>query len=104
VPRAVEAIGGGALLDHLTIGRLGWVDQARVSEMYRRARRLVDSQDEEYCPLMFRLWMIAGVELWYRSAFVEGTRDGRAQGAEAGEAWCGEDGPAAPRLSTAAVR
>ena len=85
VPRAVEAIGGGPLLDHLAIGHLGWVDQTRVSEMYRDAQRLVAAGDTAYCMPMFRLWMIAGVELWYRSVFGEGTGHGGAQEVDAGE-------------------
>ncbi len=105
VPRAVEAVGGSQLLDHLTIGRLGWVDQARVSDMYRRAQRLVAAGDEEYCAPMFRLWMIAGVELWYRSVFVEGTGHGGAQDGTAGDAGQHErHEEVLARLSAAAAR
>ena len=105
VPRAVEAVGGGPLFDRLAIGDLGWVDQGRVSEMYRRARQLLAAGDEAYCVPMFRLWMIAGVELWYRSVFVEGTGHAGARDTRAGEARRPGEQPfaSAPRLSGAAA-
>ncbi len=87
VPRAIEAIGGREFFEDLTIARLGWVDQSCVIEMYRRANRLLAAADPDYCIPMFRLWMIAGVELWYRAVFVEGIGHGRAQERQAGGCW-----------------
>ncbi len=72
VPGGVEAIGGGPFFENLTIASLGWVNQARITAMHRRASQLLAAGNPDYCMPMFRLWMIAGVELWYRAVFIEG--------------------------------
>jgi asparagine synthase (glutamine-hydrolysing) len=89
VAQAVDAIGGGAFFDSVRgIVAAGWIDQAAVSELYARSRRLFDARDEHYCDGMFKLWMIAGIELWYRSAILEGTRHGSIeQTRPAGRPW-----------------
>jgi asparagine synthase (glutamine-hydrolysing) len=79
VPRAVEAIGGAGLFDALRIADLGWVNQSTISEMYRTGRKFYQADDERYCPLMFRLWMVAGVELWYRAKFLDEAIDERSE-------------------------
>ena len=76
VAQAIEAIGGAALFDSLHIASLGWVKQDRVSAMYRAARRQFAAGDDRYCDTMFKLWMVGGIELWYRSVFLEGRRYG----------------------------
>ena len=70
VPAALEALGGAALLDHLHIASLGWVRQDVVSRKYREARLLFARRDEWFCREMLHLWMVAGVELWYRTVFL----------------------------------
>ncbi len=104
LPRAIEAVGGRRLYDRLRIGDLGWVDQRRVREMYQRAHGLLNAGDAGYCAPMFRLWMIAGVELWYRSVFGEGTEHGAPEDGETGDAGQHERyDEAAARLSSAAA-
>jgi hypothetical protein len=67
VVEALESIGGAALFDRLQTAELGWVRQARVSEMYRDLRRFVRDEDERFNELMFPLWMVGAIELWWRA-------------------------------------
>jgi len=66
----LEALGGRRLMDDLRVGQLGWVDQRRVSGLYREMRRLFHGGDERFGDRLSPLWAIASVELWYRSAFL----------------------------------
>ena len=58
--------------------------------MYGRASQLLAAGDPDYCMPMFRLWMIAGVELWYRAVFVEGAGHVGAESRESGGARCSD--------------
>jgi asparagine synthase (glutamine-hydrolysing) len=83
VPQAVDAIGGAALLDHLHIASAGWVKQDRISRMYRESQQRLRAGDEAFCLLSLRLWMVAGIELWYRTVFLKESQYGRFEVAEA---------------------
>jgi asparagine synthase (glutamine-hydrolysing) len=87
VAQAVEAIGGASLFDGLHIASLGWVKQEQISALYRRARRLFEKNDEGYCDAMFKLWMVGGIELWYRSVFLQENPYGRVDEAEFAPVW-----------------
>ncbi len=69
--RVLEALGGRRLMDDLRIARLGWVEQRRVSSLYRDMRRRFHGGDQRYADRLFPMWAIAGVEWWYRSAFLK---------------------------------
>ena len=68
--RVLESLGGRRLVDDLRIGQLGWVDQAEVSALYREMRRRFHGGDPRFSDRLFPMWAIAGVELWYRFAFL----------------------------------
>ena len=81
---AIEQVGGqpggtGAgrpcRIEALHTASLGWVDQARVSTMYRDLRRWAQARDLRYCQVMFPLWHVLGIEQWYRDGFLKGQRD-----------------------------
>jgi asparagine synthase (glutamine-hydrolysing) len=99
VPEALAAIGGKDLLDHLHIASsCGWVRQPAVSAAYRHALRLFERREDEAAGLVNDLWMMAGVELWYRSVFVEGgshARAGRTESCDGGQHHYQLAGPAA---------
>jgi asparagine synthase (glutamine-hydrolysing) len=67
VVAALDAIGGAAALDRLEIAEAGWVDQRRVSEMYREMARRLDEPGDAFTEHMFPLWMVASIELWHRA-------------------------------------
>jgi asparagine synthase (glutamine-hydrolysing) len=58
------------LFDMLAIASIGWVDRQAVREMYQKMMRLYRQGDDVYKPYVWKLWAIAGVELWYNRAFL----------------------------------
>ena len=66
--RALEALGGAAFMDHLQIAAEGWVEQSRISTMYRDAADHFAVGDEAYRDVSGVLWMAASIELWFRAA------------------------------------
>ncbi len=68
----LDALGGEAFIDRLRVAELGWVDQARISAMFREMRRRHAAHPdvhEAYVDWLMPVWSVAGVELWYRSVF-----------------------------------
>jgi len=55
------------------IAEQGWIDQARVTAMYRDCMRRWN-QGQEACPHLWPLEMVMGIELWFRAAFPNGCR------------------------------
>lgn len=80
---SLEAIGGCAFMDHLAIATLGWVEQARIGQMYRQMVRAYRSGDPRYRQHASPLWMVASIELWFntvisaRQAAFDASRDHR---------------------------
>lgn len=72
-PKAMHAQGGERLFDSLIIASLGWVDRERVRQMYRHMATRFAQGDEDYTTYMWPLWMIFGIELWFKTVFVNGT-------------------------------
>ena len=74
---ALEALGGVGFMDTLQIASEGWIDQRRVSALYREAaRRGVPEGDTGRD--VGALWLIASVEIWFRAAIARSS--GRAMG------------------------
>jgi asparagine synthase (glutamine-hydrolysing) len=71
-PRALRAQGGERLFDSLAIVSLGWVDRERVRAMYRHMATCFARGDDDYTTYMWPLWMIFGIELWFKTVFVSG--------------------------------
>jgi asparagine synthase (glutamine-hydrolysing) len=55
------------------IAEQGWIDQARVTAMYRDCMRRWN-EGQEACPHLWPLEMVLGIELWFRAAFPNGCR------------------------------
>jgi len=75
VVEAIERVGGAQVLDHLQIASIGWVDQARVRAMYQALRCAVTRQQGRGYEGMFPLWLVLGIEHWYRATYGKGHRD-----------------------------
>ncbi|MBI3933352.1 MAG: hypothetical protein HY316_01585 [Acidobacteria bacterium] len=67
--QAMESLGGAAFLQSSQIAALGWVDGRQVAEMYRQTAAHYERNDEKYIQYLWPLWMICGIELWYRIVF-----------------------------------
>ena len=71
-PKAMHAQGGERLFDSLAIDSLGWVDGERVRKMYRHMATSFAQGGEDYTTYMWSLWMIFGIELWFKTVFLSG--------------------------------
>lgn len=71
-PKAMHAQGGERLFDSLAIDSLGWVDGERVRRMYRHMATSFAQGGEDYTTYMWPLWMIFGIELWFKAVFLGG--------------------------------
>jgi asparagine synthase (glutamine-hydrolysing) len=69
-PKAMHAQGGERLFDSLAIVSLGWVDCEQVRNMYRHMATRFAQGDEDYTTYMWPLWMIFGIELWFKTVFM----------------------------------
>ncbi len=69
VAQAFESLGGEDFFDRLQIVEAGWVHGGMVAQKYRTMRRQYPLGSEVYGDHVPALWMIAAVELWFRSAF-----------------------------------
>jgi asparagine synthase (glutamine-hydrolysing) len=58
------------LFDMLTVASLSWVDRHSVRDMYQKMSQLYRQGDDGYKPYVWKLWTIAGVEIWYNTAFL----------------------------------
>jgi asparagine synthase (glutamine-hydrolysing) len=56
------------------IAEQGWIDQARVTAMYREFMQTWNQGQKDCLPHGWPLGMFLGIELWYRAAFPNGYR------------------------------
>jgi asparagine synthase (glutamine-hydrolysing) len=52
----------------------GWIDRDRTRALYRQTFRAYDARDNAYLSSVWYLWMIFGIELWFRTMFLDGDR------------------------------
>ena len=67
----MEQLGGESFYDSLVIASLGWVDSHQAKKMYRHMDTHFRQNHPAHIKYLFPLWMICGVELWFRKAFVD---------------------------------
>jgi asparagine synthase (glutamine-hydrolysing) len=56
------------------IAEQGWIDQARVTAMYREFMQTWNQGQKDFLPHGWPLGMFLGIELWFRAAFPNGCR------------------------------
>jgi asparagine synthase (glutamine-hydrolysing) len=61
--------GGECLFDSLAISDAGWVSAAGARSKYQHMLKLYRAGDERYTEHVWPVWMIFGVESWYRTVF-----------------------------------
>jgi len=59
----------GAVFQSLSVAAMGWVDGAKVLADYRTMARCYNRGDQAYRFYVSALWMVFGVELWFRTLF-----------------------------------
>jgi asparagine synthase (glutamine-hydrolysing) len=68
---ALQDLGGLKLFASLEIASRGWVDGARVRQIYADAVRPAARASSAAPRNLYALWMIASIELWHRAVFSE---------------------------------
>jgi asparagine synthase (glutamine-hydrolysing) len=68
--RAFEALGGRQFFASLVAASQGWVCKETVGRMYAETLG-VSASDDAAVPHLWPLWMIAGIELWFNTVFME---------------------------------
>lgn len=63
---ALRALGGELLLDSLAPNSMRWVDKDQVRARCQQVMQLYARGDEKYKSLMAPLWMVFGIDLWYK--------------------------------------
>jgi asparagine synthase (glutamine-hydrolysing) len=58
-----------AVFQSLSVAAMGWVDGEKVLAAYRTMARCHAAGDEAYRFYVSTLWMVFGVELWFRTLF-----------------------------------
>lgn len=71
--RAFEALGGRPFFASLVAASQGWVHKETVGRMYAETLRASANEDAAV-PHLWPLWMIAGIELWFETVFMEPMR------------------------------
>ena len=68
--KAFQAMNGEQLLNDLALDSMGWVNKAQAQKLYRQMMHLHAAGDESYTEYSWTLWMIFGIELWFRKIFI----------------------------------
>jgi asparagine synthase (glutamine-hydrolysing) len=68
VVRALAAHGGEEVFRDLAIAEQGWIDPAPLAEMYRNMLADYSRANDRYMSAAWTLWMICGIERWFRAA------------------------------------
>lgn len=67
---ALRTQGGEQFFSSLAIASLGWIDGAQVLGMYRQMVKLYAHADARYLKYVWPLWMVFGIELWFKAIFM----------------------------------
>ena len=70
---AFRLLGGETMFDSLAIETLGWVDGNWLRATANKELRLnaCNQQDEQCISRNYALWMVFGINLWFRTVFIE---------------------------------
>lgn len=61
----------GAIFRSLSVASMGWVDGSKVWADYQMMKTRYNGGDETYRMSVSSLWMILGIELWFRTLFLK---------------------------------
>lgn len=75
-PQAYQVLDGERVFNSLAVAEMGWINAAQASKIYQESAQLYAVGDDGYMNYTWTLWMIFGVELWFRKTFLkEKTRE-----------------------------
>ncbi len=70
-PQAYQVLDGERIFNSLAVAKMGWINAAQASKIYRESAQLYAVDDDGYMNYTWTLWMIFGVELWFRKTFIK---------------------------------
>jgi len=73
--RTLMAESIGTIFHSLSVASMGWVDGSKVRDDYLRMANSYRRGNDDYRLYVAHLWMILGVELWFRTLFLEHKAD-----------------------------
>ncbi len=68
--KTFEVLDADRAFERLAIASQGWVESGRVREIYRRMTQLYAEDDLGYISHIWSLWMVLGIDLWFRAIFL----------------------------------
>jgi asparagine synthase (glutamine-hydrolysing) len=72
VADAIRSMGDAGLFTRMAVAEAGWVRQPAIDAMRARLGQRRADGDSRYCGDAFPLWIIGGVEAWFRNTFASG--------------------------------
>ena len=70
-PQAYQVLDGERIFNSLAVAEMGWINAAQASKIYQESAQLSAAGDDKYMNYTWTLWMIFGVELWFRKTFLK---------------------------------
>ena len=70
-PQAYQVLDGERIFNSLAVAEMGWINAAQASKIYQESAQLYALGDDRYKNYTWTLWMIFGVELWFRNVFLK---------------------------------
>jgi asparagine synthase (glutamine-hydrolysing) len=70
-PQAYQVLDGERIFNSLAVVEMGWINAAQASKIYRDMAQLYAMDNDKYIRYTWTLWMIFGVELWFRKTFLK---------------------------------
>lgn len=70
-PQAFQAVEGEKIFADLAIASMGWIDGIKAQKIYRRMMKLYFSGNRDYAEFTWVLWMVFGIEIWFRTVFLK---------------------------------
>ena len=70
-PQAYQVLHGERIFNSLAVAETGWINAAQASKLYQETAQLYAADNDKYMAYTWTLWMIFGVELWYRKVFLK---------------------------------
>ncbi len=70
-PQAYRALNGEHIFKSLAVAEMGWINGAQASKLFQEVAQLYAVGNDKHMNYTWTLWMIFGIELWFRKTFLK---------------------------------
>lgn len=70
-PQAYQVLDGERIFNSLAVAEMGWINAAQALRIYQESAKFYAVGDDRYMNYTWTLWMVFGVELWFRKVFLK---------------------------------